>query len=250
MTQPPLTDIAVVLAAHGDRGGAAPNATLLAHAKALTAMGVYRCVAPGTLKSDDLPLELALDEAKRSQAQRIAVYPMFMADGYFTGTVLPDRIAAAGLAGRCTLLSPLGLDPKIPELMLADALATAARKGLKPIGARLLIAGHGSKISRASYRATERVASALRRMEHFAKVDTAYLEEDPLLEAQLSALSLPTIVAGFFSGDGMHAAEDVPRAIQVSGAAAFYCGAVSQHRQIPNIIHAAVQAGPLPAASA
>lgn len=250
MTHPPLNGLAVVLAAHGDRGGETPNAILLAHAKALAAMGVYRCVVAGTLKSEDLPLEHALQEAKRSGAGRIAVYPMFMADGYFTGTVLPERIASAGLAGRCMLLAPLGLDPKIPGLMLADALATAARKSLKPLGARLLIAGHGSKISRASYRATERVASNLRRMEHFATVDTAYLEEDPLLEAQLTAPNLPTVVAGFFSGDGMHAAEDVPRAILQSGADAHYSGAIGQHAQIPAIIHSAVQAGPPSAGAA
>jgi sirohydrochlorin ferrochelatase len=229
------------LAAHGDRGGERPNETLLSHSRALAASGHYRHVAAGTLRSQELSLEDALLAADASGAARIAIYPMFMADGYFTGKVLPERIAAAGLSGRCRLLAPLGLDPQLPGLMMTHAVMTASAAGLSPPQTRLLIVGHGSKLGRASLRSTERVACKLRQMQQFAWVEAAYLEETPFLDTQLTSSILTTLVLGFFSGDGMHAAEDVPGAIVGTGADAHYAGSVGRQPEISQIIHAAVR---------
>ena len=238
-----LREVAVVLAAHGDRGGEAPNATLLAHRDALVATGLFRNVTAGALRAENLPLEEALQHAHASGATRIAVYPMFMADGYFTGKVLPERIAAAGLTDSCTLLPPLGLDPQLPKLMMSYALAMAGQTELTPAHTRLLIVGHGSKIGRASLRSTERVACKIRKMQQFSYVETAYLEETPFLGEQLKSSPLTTLVIGFFSGDGLHAAEDVPGAIAEAEADAHYAGPVGRHPQIAGIIEAAVRAG-------
>jgi sirohydrochlorin cobaltochelatase len=241
MSAPSLSDVAVVLAAHGDRGGEAPNATLLAHRDALAATRLFRSVAAGALRAENLPLEEALQQAHASGAARIVVYPMFMADGYFTGKVLPERIAAAGLTDRCTLLQPLGLDPQLPNLMMNHALAMAGQTELTPHHTRLLIVGHGSKIGRASLRSTERVACKIRKMQQFSYVETAYLEEAPFLGECLKSSLLTTLVLGFFSGDGMHAAEDVPGAIAEAGADAHYAGSVGRQPQIAGIIEAAVR---------
>lgn len=250
MTLCNLSDVAVVLAAHGDRGGDAPDAILRSHANALTATGSYRLVTAGTLRPAELALEDALHQARASGASRIAVYPMFMADGYFTGKVLPARIAAVGLAQFCTLLAPLGLDPQLPSLMMSQALACAGGAGLQPAHTRLLVVGHGSKLGRASLRSTERVACKLRKMRRFAWVETAYLEEAPFLNAQLRCSDLATLVLGFFSGDGMHAAEDVPGAIAEAKADAVYAGSVGREPDIANIIDAAVRAAFVPASAA
>lgn len=242
MTAVAIHDVAVVLAAHGDRGGPAPNLALLSHTRALAATGAFRSVCAGTLKSQELTLEEALHQAHASGAARIAIYPMFMADGYFTGKVLPERVAAAGLAQLCTLLPPLGLDPAMPSLMMQHAVAAAQTVALNPAHTRLLLVGHGSKISRASLRSTERVACKLRRLQRFAFVETAYLEESPFLEAQLKGAELTTLVMGFFSGDGMHAGEDVPAAISSLRANAHYAGPIGKQPEIAQIIAAAVRA--------
>ncbi len=242
MTAPmELSDVALVLAAHGDRGGETPNEVLLSHVRTLAATGHYRLVTAGTLRSEDLSLEHAMHAAEASGAARIAVYPMFMADGYFTGKVLPDRIAAAGLSDRCSLLAPLGLDPQLPPLMMRHAILFAAQIGLNPAHTRLLVAGHGSKIGRASLRSTERVACKLRKMRRFAWIETAYLEETPFLHSQLPSSELTTLVLGFFSGDGLHASEDVPGAIAASGATAHYAGSIGRQPEIGQIIDAAVR---------
>lgn len=237
-----MTDVAVVLAAHGDRGGEAPNATLLAHANTLTSRRVFREVRAGTLRSDDLTLADALGAARASGASRIAVYPMFMADGYFTRTVLPDTIAAAGMAELCTVLAPLGLDPLLPELMLRQAVDAAKRFALDPLQTRLLVAAHGSKLGQASFNSTERVASYLKKQQRFALVETAYLEQAPFLDRQLMNEKWPTVISGFFSGDGMHAGEDVPSAITASRAKSHYAGSIGVDPCVAQIIEVAVRA--------
>lgn len=233
--------VAVILVAHGERGGDFGNSALLSHAAAVREQGRFAAVAAGVLNGEPT-FEAAMMTAREAGACRILVYPFFMADGYFSNRVVPRRIAEAGLADRCHVLPPLGLDPGLPALLLADALATAAGAGFDPQTSRLLIVGHGSKSARASARATEEVAALLMREQRFRRVETAFLEEPPFLDDMLVGRRLPTVVVGFFSGDGLHAAEDVPEAIAQTGANAVYSGAVGAKPGISDLIIAAVLA--------
>jgi sirohydrochlorin ferrochelatase len=74
----------------------------------------------------------------------------------------------------------------------------------------------------------------------FASVSTAFLEEEPFLEDALRTSNAPTIVAGFFFGDGMHAAEDVPDAIAETCANAVYTGAIGDSPAIARLIATAL----------
>jgi sirohydrochlorin ferrochelatase len=235
----PTEDVAVVLAAHGDRAGPAPNTTLLSHRDALRASGAFRHVAAGVLKGEPM-LETALAEAAQSGAAQTFIYPLFMADGYFTKTVLPQRIASAGYGSHCTLLTPLGLDPRLPDLMLDQAAATAKSAQVSPASARRLVVGHGSKFGPASAEATRRVAEDLRRAGSFSHVETAFLEEPPFLLEKLCDNAVPTIVTGFFSGEGLHAGEDVPAAILESGANAHYAGPVGSSAGIARLVRTSI----------
>ena len=235
-----LSDVAVVLAAHGDRGGAAPNSTLRSHRDRLQAMGVFRTVTAGVLNGEP-SLESALLATQAAGAQRIAVYPMFMAAGYFTNMVLPERIAAVGLDRQCRILEPLGQDLRIPSLLLDEARAAAAAAGLEPAATRLLIVGHGSKLGPASANATREVASAVARLQSFMSVETAFLEELPFVDAALAGERPPTVVSGFFSGDGLHAQEDVPEAIAEAGGRAVYAGSIGRSAELASIIRDAVE---------
>jgi sirohydrochlorin ferrochelatase len=239
------SDIAVVLVAHGERGGDFSNGALHAHAEAVRAAGGFAAVAAGVLNGTPT-FEDALAVAAASPARKILVYPFFMADGYFTNRVVPKRIADAGFAERCRVLTPLGLDPGLPGLLLAEALSTAAGAGFDPARCRLLIVGHGSKSARASIRATEEVAARVAGTCRFRSVATAFLEEPPFLDDMLVGRRPPTIVAGFFSGDGLHASEDVPEAIAAIASDAVYTGAIGSKPGIDNLIVAAVLAGAAP----
>jgi sirohydrochlorin ferrochelatase len=243
------SDVALVLAAHGDRGGGAPNQTLLAHCERLAASGQFKSVTAGVFRGNP-SLEDALRAAEQSRPARIFVYPMFMAAGYFTNQKLPERIAGAQLSNCCLVLPPMGLDPALPAMMLKQAITTAREARLDPAHARLLVVGHGSAGARASAKSTERVACWLRKKQVFAYTEAAFLEEEPFLNAQLQGQHPATVVIGFFSGDGLHAAEDVPGAIALSGADAVYAGPVGRLTEVTALIQsAALRALGLPAHS-
>lgn len=241
MTRIGQHDVAVILAAHGDRAGSTPNAGLLRHRDALARGAQFRLVTAGVLKGDPT-LEDALAAALGSGAGRIAVYPLFMADGYFVRTVLPARVAAAGAGNSCRILPPLGLDLRLPPLILAAALRSARQAGFAPAASRLLLAGHGSALGPASADATRAAALRIAGLSDFAEVAVAFLEEPPFLDAELAGERRPAIVAGFFSGDGLHAGEDVPQAIRNTGATAVYAGPIGGSDAIPSLIADAVAA--------
>jgi sirohydrochlorin ferrochelatase len=237
----PHAGVAAVLASHGDRAGAERNRLLATHAKTVHSLTNLSIVTAGVLKGEPT-LEAALSQAAASGVREVFVYPLFMSDGYFTTTVLPDRIRTAGFENSAHLLPPLGLDPHIADLVQADALETSLRTGLEPRASRLLVVGHGSKFGPASAQATQVVADSIARSGIFASVATAFLEEPPFLETELEGARDPTIVAGFFFGDGMHAGEDIPAAIDRTGAHAVYAGPVGRSARIPALIAAAVLA--------
>jgi len=240
-TPVPASDTAVILAAHGDRGGEAPNAALLAHCSALAASGRFRAVYPGILKGEPT-LEASVRAAVDSGARCIAVYPMFMAEGYFTRTVLAGRLAALEIPVDVHILPPLGADPRLPAVMLAEALGTAERAKIAPETARLLVVGHGSQLGPASADATRAVAAFIAGEDRFGAVETAFLEEPEFLDDALSRTYPATVVLGFFSGDGLHAAEDVPEAIAVTGARAVYAGSIGQSPAVVALIRSAIEA--------
>jgi sirohydrochlorin ferrochelatase len=231
--------VAAVLVSHGDRGGVDPNATLKAQAEAVHALTGLGSVTIGVLKGTP-SLEEALEVADASGAAEILLCPLFMAEGYFAGRVLPHRLSEANVDTPIRTLPPIGLDAAMPDLVLADAIAAAEGAGLTPTLSNLLIVGHGSKFGSASADATRKVADEVAAARRFASVATAFLEEAPLVEEALTGISTPTVVAGFFFGDGMHAAEDVPEAIARTGAPAVYSGAVGSSPHVPGLIAAAI----------
>lgn len=230
--------LAAVLVSHGDRGGTSANAALRTQAEAVRALTGLAVVEAGCLKGEPT-IEHALASAAASGARQIAVYPLFMADGYFVEKVR-ERVRAMALAPEPEVLVPLGLDPALPDILVQVALQTAAREGFEPAASRLLVVGHGSKLGPASATATRKVAARAALTRRFASVATAFLEEDPFVDDALRMSPAPTVVAGFFFGDGMHGGEDVPDAIRETGAHAVYTGAVGNAPAVATLIAAAL----------
>lgn len=231
---------ALILAAHGERRVADPNRALLEHAAALAGQLPDMIVRCGVLNGEP-SLDDALEQVASAGACEILVYPFFMSDGYFVSNVLPKRLKALAPDARWSILTPLGLDPGLPELMMQQALAAAAQAGFEPSGTRLLVTGHGSKSGRASAKATERIARELAGLERFERVATAFLEEPPFVENELAAEKSPVVVPGFFAGNGMHSTQDVPAAIEDSGARAIYAGSVGVSPSVRDLIVASVK---------
>jgi len=237
-------ETAVLLAAHGDRGGGGQNRALIEAVGYLHREGDFLAISGGVLKGEPL-LEDALAELVRQGPARILVYPLFMADGYFAREVLPERLSAGAAGVPFDILAPLGADPELPGLMLGRARMLALAHSFDPGATRLLIVGHGSKFSPASADATRRLADQIRAGggNEFAVAETAFLEEAPLVDDALADdPARPTIVLGFFSGDGMHAGDDIPRAIARAGATAVYSGPIGTGEEIPAMIARSLEA--------
>lgn len=235
---------ALILAAHGERQVASPNRLLAGHARALSERLSPMPVACGVLNGEP-SLESALEAVAGKGAGRLLVYPLFMADGYFVEQVLPKRIAESGARLEPLILSPLGLDPGLEALMLAEALAAAKGRGFAPEKTRLLVAGHGSKFGPASADATRRMANRLAGANRFARVGAAFLEEPPFIADALKEDEGPVVVSGFFAGDGMHSSRDVPEAIARARGPAVYTGPVGAHEAVRDIVAAAVARAPI-----
>lgn len=230
----------VVVVGHGERGGAFSNAIIKGHAEAVAAALPGVPVAAGVL-SGTPTFEDALAAAGRD-GRRILVYPYFMAAGFFVGTKIPKRLADAGYAHRCRILAPLGADPGLPSLILRKAVESAGMElQAEPSSCRLLLVGHGSQVSRASALATEAVAARLREIGGFGAVVTSFLEEPPEVDEVITADDRPTVVVGFFNGDGLHAAEDVPEALALARGPVCYTGAIGAMPEVGGLISHAVE---------
>lgn len=236
----PLTAAAVIVA-HGERGGAFSNAILKGHAEKAAAVLPNVAVAAGVL-SGEPDLELALRDVARRTSGPILLYPFFMAPGYFVNVKIPKRLADAGLAERCHVLPPFGLEGPLPAIICDKAKVAAGEIGSVAAETRLLLVGHGSKVARASAETTEAVAACLREFGEFARVETAFLEEAPFLEDIVVADTRPTVVVGFFNGDGLHAAEDVPKAVGRFDGAITYTGPVGAFPEVSQLIATSIAA--------
>jgi len=234
-----FSQVAIVLAAHGDRGSVERNAVISAHAARLREKKVFGWTGYGVLNGEP-QLSGALLEADRARRALLLVYPVFMSGGYFVRTVIPSRIAPLSLSCPLRMLEPLGLDPALPGLLLRRALRTAGEAGIAPSDANLLIAAHGSKIGRASAETAEDIAAQLRAGAPFLDVSTAFIEEQPFIADSLRKAEKPTIVAGLFSGDGMHGHDDVARAMRSASVPCAYTRPIGSDPEVTALIEAAI----------
>ena len=231
---------ALILAAHGESRVPDPNRALIEHSEALADRNPGLAVSCGAINGAP-SFDDAVKAACAGGASEILVFPFFMSDGYFVSKKLPERIAASAGNVPCSILTPLGLDPGLADVMMTQALAAADEAGLPPDEARLLVVGHGSKSGRASAEATLRMSRTLEGMTRFSKVETAFLEEPPFVGSQLASEKLPVVVSGFFAGNGMHSAHDVPAAIEESGANAVYAGPVGTSPAVRDLIQNSIK---------
>ncbi len=235
MNSHPERFTALVLAAHGDRGGPGRNESLARHVAALSKRSEFVCVTGGVLNGEPA-LEAALRQAAQNGAKQILLYPMFMSDGYFVQNILPKKIAAARLSIPIRILKPFGLDRRVPLMMLENALRAASSAELDPAKVDLLIAGHGSKFGPGNADATRAAAKAMAEHSPFKSIDFAFLEEEPFILEALRKHHNRSVVCGFFSGEGMHAGDDIPAAIAKSGAAAIYAGPIGLDPRVAELI--------------
>lgn len=228
-----MTASEALIVAHGAPADPAPQeAALHALAAAVAARLPGWRVRGATLAAPGA-LEAALADLSAP-----LVFPFFMAEGWFTGRELPRRLAAAG-AGGLTQLRPLGTLPGLVALCAEAAAAGAQAAGFDPAASALLLAAHGSAVSRTSTLTAEATADALRARRLFARVATGYVEEAPFLADAARGLH-PAVCLPFFALAAGHVTEDVPSALAEAGFAGPLLPPIGAHPGVPGLIAAAL----------
>ena len=206
-----MSGLSALIVAHGSPADPAP------YQAALQALAVrVAFLLPGwQVQGATLAAPGALERALARAVAQPLVYPFFMAQGWFTGRELPRRLTAAGVEG-AHRLDPFGVDPDLPALVALVALEGAAEAGLDPGSTTLLLAAHGSKVSRTSADSTHAMADQLRARTRFARVAVGFVEEAPFLADAARDLG-PAVCLPFFALRAGHVAADVPDALAEAG---------------------------------
>lgn len=248
----PLTDgegaqLALLIAAHGEKQPDAGNEGVQRIARALAKQGLVGEVTVGFINGRP-----AIGEALGAvAARRIIVYPLFAASGYFTRDRLVQLIDEAGTHDqRIEILPPLGLDPGLPDLVIGRLAQFAREQRFAAETCAAVLLAHGSRRNPASREATEALAQEMAGRAVFRDVRVAFLEERPFLDEAMRSLEGPAVVMGMFSGEGLHGARDAPRLVAELGRADIvYAGVIGNAAGIAEVIGRTVRAAIVAGAS-
>jgi sirohydrochlorin ferrochelatase len=223
-----------VIVAHGAPADPAPQEVVLQALATATAPHLPQgWRIRGATMAADGALEAALDGLHDP-----LIYPFFMAEGFFTGTLLPRRLTDAG-ATTAQQTAPFGVEPALPDLMARVALEAAKQAGITPAQSTLLIAAHGSKVSRTSADSTHAMVTALTPLTGFGRTLAGFVEEAPFLADQARALG-QGICLPFFALEAGHVVGDIPDAMEEAGFNGPILPPIGQHRDVPALIAAAL----------
>lgn len=165
------------------------------------------------------------------------IYPLFMAEGWFTGRELPRRLAQAGAAG-AQVMRPFGADPTLPALIVSTAHQAAALQGWQPKDTTLLLTAHGSQRSQASFTITNDIAARI--APDFARVVTGFVEQEPFIadaaRGLTHAVSLP-----LFALRAEHVLDDLPAALDQARFTGPRLDPIGLAPQVPGLIAAAIR---------
>jgi sirohydrochlorin ferrochelatase len=177
------------------------------------------------------------------------VYPMFMADGWFTRQHLPDRLSKAchealfagqgcgnsgcgGKAGcaRWRVLAPFGLDDAVQML----ALRVLHEAGVPP-GGEVLLAAHGSGRSSAPADVANAVAARLKQGLQLGRCEAAFIDQSPRL-AETTGFGPEARCLPFFAAQGEHVTDDLPQALAEAGFAGEILPPLGLDPRVPALI--------------
>lgn len=219
----------VVIVSHGQPGDPGPQQQAIEDLAASVARldpGIAVCGAT-----------LAMPGALEVADANSLIYPMFMAEGWFTGRELPRRLALAG-AARAAIMRPFGTDPALPLLIVTKAHEAARARGWPPARTTLLLSAHGSQRSQASHAITTALAERI--APHFARVVTGFVEQPPFIADSAQgldrAVSLP-----LFALRAEHVLDDLPEALDQAGFRGPRLDPIGLAPEVPDLIAAAIR---------
>lgn len=157
------------------------------------------------------------------------IYPMFMAEGWFTKSAIPARLAEVGAevgANRWQIAPPFGTASEVQDLAVEIAQASGA--------ARVLLAAHGSFRSAAPKALADAVAVTITARSQLPCA-AAFIDQSPRL-AQSHGYGRDSICLPFFAMRGDHLRKDIPEALAQAGFAGRLLPALGEHPQVPALV--------------
>ena len=190
----------ILLAAHGERGGAANNARL---ARIVDEVGA--AVPEADVGSVLVNVEGVVERTLAACGARpVVCLPLLFSDGYF----YEQRLKPAFVGARQKLAPPLALWRSFAPF-LADNLAL--RTISHAADPRVVLVAHGSKTPQSKEggrsAACARVVAA-QMQARYGRIEVGFLEETPLARDVIAQTEAPWSAIGLFLGEGMHGGED------------------------------------------
>lgn len=215
----------LILLGHGSHLNADSAAAVRRHARAVRARGLFGEVLEGYWKEEPSLRQLL----RLARFRDVTVVPLFVSEGYFTGTVIPRELGLdwrgpvppGGLntvleGRRVHYTRPYGVHPAMTGVIAARA--AEVRGVWEPGRTALVVLGHGTGRDRQSQQAILQAAAALREGGQFAEVQALYLDQRPRVEDWPDLTRAPDVViVPFFASEGWHTQETIPHDLGLGG---------------------------------
>lgn len=161
------------------------------------------------------------------------IYPLFMADGWFTETALPERLIESDPKH---LLTPLGMDQRLPEVAVDIVTRALATKGWRMSETDLIIAAHGGRTSKNPAKAARGFTDKIRKISDFANIRLGFIEEHPDLSEIAQGAGANAICLPFFAANGRHVRGDIPAALGKARFKGVILDAIGDAALVPDLI--------------
>lgn len=191
MTERPV----ILLAAHGERGGAANNARL-----AEIVADVAAAIPGADVGSVLVNVEGVVGRVVAACGSRpLLVLPLLFSDGFFYEKRLKPFVSGPGR----DLAPPLALWPSFAPFLLDNLALRAISHAADP---RVALIAHGSKTPGRSAACARIVAQQMQA--RYGRIEVGFLEEAPLATDVVALMEPAWAAVGLFLGDGLHGGED------------------------------------------
>lgn len=190
------------------------------------------------IASATLAKQGSLEKTATEVGSGALIYPLFMTDGWFTRTTLPNRLGNDA----AQILSPLGTDPALAELARDWLTQELQQRQWMAEETCLIVASHGSGKSRNSSRDTNRFATALAGKINFRDQRIGYIEEAPYLGDVVFETGPQAICLPFFAANGGHVTDDIAEALDLADFPGLRLIPIGRHAGVPALIARALRA--------
>lgn len=154
-------------------------------------------------------------------AETIVIVPVFTAQGYFTGKVIPSEMGLDGdimhRNGRTIYLTrTIGEHPFLETIVTQRVQDVLDTFQLASESVAVAVIGHGTKRDSQSRTSTQNQANQLRAKAIVAEVVDVYLDDTPDIPSLYQSTTSNSIIAvPFFLAPGSHVTQDVPNALGI-----------------------------------